>query len=192
MKKTNSNYHFIRNVHSFLTFNTKASELPDIDVDITYVLDSENPNIDANMAGQAYGSTINPTPQNQEGYTFKYWIVNGVIRDDLPENHSFYVTSKLSLIGVYSPDDEHVVIFMDSNGKVIDTQFVADQEVAVAPTENLPSKPGLQIATPAWENKLTGSSDLTINDDSIYVLKYESISSDTFDLTVDGIFRRHL
>ncbi len=170
----------------FLPFNTAASELPDIDVEITYIFDQGNSEVPANMNGQAYGSTINPTPVVQSGYTFKYWVVNGVVRDDLPENHNFYVTSSLNLIGVYSPDDSNVVLFIDSNGKIIDTQFVADQEAAVAPTDNLPTKPGLVVASQAWVNKLTGSSDLIITDDSIFVLQYESASADTFDLTVDG------
>ncbi len=171
----------------FLPFNTAASELPDIDVEITYIFDQGNHEVPANMIGQAYGSTINPTPVVQSGYTFKYWVVNGIVRDDLPEDHNFYVTSSLNLIGVYSPDDSNVVLFIDSNGKIIDTQFVADQEAAVAPTDNLPTKPGLVVASQAWVNKLTGSSDLIITDDSIFVLQYESASADTFDLTVDGV-----
>jgi uncharacterized repeat protein (TIGR02543 family) len=187
MKKIIASFILLGILIPFLPFNSAASGLPDIDVEITYVFDEGNPEVPANMAGQAYGSTINPTPISQPGYTFKYWIVNGVVRDDLPENHSFYVTSSLNLIGVYSPDDENVVLFIDSNGKILDTQFVADQGTAVAPTDNLPTKPGLQIATPAWVNKLTGTSDLTITDDSIFILQYESASVDTFDLTVDSV-----
>ena len=171
----------------FLPFNTAASELPDIDVEITYIFDPGNSEVPANMNGQAYGSTINPTPVVQSGYEFKYWVVNGIVRDDLPENHNFYVTSSLNLIGVYSPDASNVVLFIDSNGKIIETQFVANQETAVAPTDNLPTKPGLVVASQAWVNKLTGSSDLIITDDSIFVLQYESASADTFDLTVDGV-----
>jgi len=149
------------------------------------VFDENNTDVDASVDGQTYGSTITPSPvsESESGYTFKYWVVNGVVRDDLPVNHTFYVTSSLNLIGVYSPDNANVVLFIDSNGNIIDTQFVADSTTVTAPTD-LPSKPGLQIATTPWLEKTSNSSSLTINDDSVFVLQYERISTDTFNLNV--------
>src|SRR5690554_2304529 len=36
------------------------------------------------------------------GHTFEFWIVNGVIRNDLNSSATFLATSQLEIIGVYS------------------------------------------------------------------------------------------
>jgi uncharacterized repeat protein (TIGR02543 family) len=174
----------------FLPFNVKADAiLPgEVNITVVYILGDSGPEdaIFMPLAPQPFGSTITPIPSVPPGYTFKYWIVNDFARPELPENYTFYVASSdMFLISVYAPVDEHVVLFTDSNGASLDWAYYSDGEIAVPPT-TLPDKPGLVISDPAWKNINTGSSDLTINADSVYQLQYESVSIDTYDLNLDG------
>lgn len=189
MKKILAFFVILGLIVPFLPLNIKAdTNLPDIDIMVFYILDDDNM-LPGMFFTQPYGSTITPIPAPQAGYTFKYWIVNGIPRVDLAEDNTFYVTSSNMMIyGVYSPNDpvvEYSVLFIDSNGSFLDIGYYYFGDTAVPPVE-LPDKPGLQISDPAWKNIATGSTDLTINDDSIYQLQYESISVDNYDLNLDG------
>jgi uncharacterized repeat protein (TIGR02543 family) len=167
-----------------------SEESNTVNVDITYVFDGENPSIEADANGLAYGSTLQLTPSNHAGYTWAYWIVNGVVRTDLPQNHTFRVSSNLTLQGIYAPVGKHTVVFLDSNGQLIESQFVNDQGVATLPNVDSKSKPGLQVsASTPWKTS-TGSvfnvaTPITAN--TVVILQYETTVANTYLMTVNGI-----
>jgi uncharacterized repeat protein (TIGR02543 family) len=167
-----------------------SEESNTVNVDITYVFDGENPNIEADANGLAYGSTLQLTPSNHAGYTWAYWIVNGVVRTDLPQNHTFRVSSNLTLQGIYAPVGKHTVVFLDANGQLIESQFVDDQGVATLPNVDSKSKPGLQVsASTPWRTS-TGSvfnvaTPITAN--TVVILQYETTVANTYLMTVNGI-----
>ncbi|WP_176240045.1 InlB B-repeat-containing protein [Mariniplasma anaerobium] len=185
MKKILTFFVILGLIIPFLPLNLKADGIANIDVSITYIFEEGN-EVESDLLDQVYGSTITPTPASLAGYTFKYWVVNGIVRADLPENNTFYVTSSMNLVGLYSPDATNVVVYMDSNGKILSTEYLADGFTGTPPTTNLPTKPGLTIADPAWKNMVTNSTSLVITDDSVFALQYVSASADTYTLTVDG------
>lgn len=70
-------------------------------------------------------------------------------------------------------------MFMDSNGQLIDVQYVFSGSSATDVTSGLPSKPGYDIASPKWDKSLTG-----IAGDTIITLQYVRSSSSTYTVTV--------
>ncbi|MFU8793733.1 MAG: InlB B-repeat-containing protein, partial [Acholeplasmataceae bacterium] len=164
--------------------------LPDVPVTLNAIFDDENGLINSPIGAQVYGSTITVHQSiGQPGSDFAFWVVNGVIRQDLPIDHSFVVTSTLNLLAVFHPTDplEYAVVFMDANGALIgDPQYVTPGDNAVEPVE-LPNKPGLAIAQTKWRTPLGAEAILTnIQSNSVFILQYESASVDTFTITVEN------
>lgn len=100
------------------------------------------------------------------GYNFAYWIVNGVVRSDLPFGFNFVVSGNMALEAVFVASDQRVVLFRDSNGKVLDIQYVAVGGTVVDPRLDeefvTPSKPGFVVANPAWDLPLSNIQANTI------------------------------
>jgi len=151
-----------------------------INVSITSIFNEENDQIEMLLEDQIYGSkiTVDSIFNNIEGNTFAFWVVNGVIRYDLPLNHEFLVTSKLTLQAVFSPDDKHVVLFMDSNGLLLDVQFVANG-ATVTFTGTIPSKPGMVVSSNMWSGSLTN-----VTNDKVLVLQYELLVDQVYEINV--------
>lgn len=161
------------------------------DVDITYIFDGENANVDADLVDQVYGSTFGLTPVSAyAGYVWAYWIVNGVVRYDLPQNHSFRVTRNLVLQGVFAPEGKHTVVFLDSNGQLIESQFVDNNDTVTPPNVDNKSKPGLQVsATTPWRTS-TGAvfnPAVGITSNMVIILQYETTVLGTYLMTVNGV-----
>ena len=55
------------------------------------------------IEGNIYGSKVSFSNElsSEEGYSFAFWIVNGVVRTDLPLDYEFLVTYDTELIGVF-------------------------------------------------------------------------------------------
>ncbi|MDD4166650.1 MAG: hypothetical protein PHN29_06475, partial [Endomicrobiaceae bacterium] len=150
-------------------------------IKITYIYDEYNifEMSDTAQYGSGYTHTFSPSAD----YTFAYWVVNGAIRKDLAADYSFTVTTDMRLQAVFSPKDKHTVLFIDSNGAVIDIQFVLNGASATEPM-TLPNKPGLKIAeTDKWSP--VSLENITAN--TVFVLQYEVEKSDTYTLTVDDV-----
>lgn len=161
------------------------------DVDITYIFDGENANVDADLVNQVYGSTFGLTPVSAyAGYVWAYWIVNGVVRYDLPQNHTFRVTRNLVLQGVFAPEGKHTVVFLDSNGQLIESQFVDNNGTVTPPNVDNKSKPGLQVsATTPWRTS-TGAvfnPAVGITSNMVIILQYETTVLGTYLMTVNGV-----
>ena len=170
----------------------QASEESDTyNVEITYVFDGENDNIDASLSNRAYGSTFGLTPVSAyPGYTWAYWIVNGVVRTDLPQNHTFRVNSNLVLQGVFAPEGKHTVVFLDSNGQLIDSQFVDPNGTVTLPNVDHLTKPGLVVSSTTPWRTASGqafNSATLITSNMVIRLQYETTVVDTYMMTVNGL-----
>jgi len=152
-----------------------------VTVNVTSYFDEEN-QILTEVTNQTYGSKVSFSSNlsTDEGYTFVYWIYNGIIREDIPQNYAFTVTSDTELVAIFRPNDKFAAVFMDANGHLIDVQYVLPSGDALDIDNGLlPTKPGYEIATPKWNNSLSN-----ILGNTIYVLQYNKIESATYSLTV--------
>lgn len=120
--------------------------------------------------------TLNATAIGN-GNVFAFWIVNGFVRTDLPAETQLRVQSKMNLVAVFRSADKHAVLFVDSNGKLIDDVYVADGETATAPSTTGLTKPGGLTVVADEANRwisLEGNTSLAgINSSRVYVLQYE-------------------
>jgi hypothetical protein len=148
-------------------------------IQITYIYD--NHNVFERTDYAEYGAGYVHSFSNNENYEFAYWVVNGAVRKDLPSDYQFTVTTEMKLQAVFSPMGKHTVLFIDSNGAVIDIQFVDNGATASEPG-NLPDKPGLKISE---TNRWSPASLENITDSTVFVLQYELESDESFTLTVD-------
>ncbi len=160
-----------------------GGEKETVDISITNYFDKEN-EIPVDIDPQPHGSRISFDADigEHEGYEFAYWIVNGNIRKDLPLDHEFVVRSQMDIKAHFSPDEQHLAVFMDANENWIDTMYVEDKE-AVEETPDVAGfdKPGYLVADPAWDKPL---SDITEN--TVFILQYERDLDDTYALTVEN------
>ena len=150
---------------------------------ISYLYDDENEIMVTDIT--TYGSAYVHDFTVREGYDFVYWVVNGVVRDDLPADCEFTVTANMNLQAVFRPANKHIVLFIDSNGALIATRYV-DPGASATPPTDLPDKPGLRIADVPWKTR-DNITDLTnITSDRVYVLQYELDNDAVYTLTLDG------
>jgi hypothetical protein len=112
---------------------------PTFNVDVSSMLDSNNSNLDSTLTAKAYGSKVqlDGNLAVNTNYSFAFWIVNGTVRHDLAIDHSFVVTGEMDIQAVFSNASEHAAIFMDTNGKIIDTQYVLNGSGAQDPTQSI-------------------------------------------------------
>ena len=166
----------------YSTLEASAS-LDPVDVKLTSVFDEHNADITVDIPNVEHGSKLafGGSLSTLEGYAFAFWVVNGAIQPGKPLDHAFTVQSTMNIQAVFSPDDKHVVLFIDANGQVIDVQFVVDGDAASEPgSEKMPDKPGMIIANPKWDKTLSN-----ITADTIRILQYER--DETTQYTVDII-----
>lgn len=133
---------------------------------------------------KAYGTKVSfeSSLGSVEGHTFVCWFVNGIVRLDLNVSTEFYATENMVLEAVFSPTSEHAVMFLDSNGKLLEVQYVENQGNATDITEGLPTKPGYIISsTNKWGKELTN-----ITGDTFMVLQYEKSVASTFTIAVNN------
>jgi hypothetical protein len=173
---------------AFACFFVEAKAETDVrQIEITYIYDDEN--VSNTPIEAQYGSVFVHTFSSKGGYDFAYWVVNGIVRADLSSDYEFTVSTKMNLQAVFSKENVYTVLFIDSNGELIDYQFVKAGEDATAPSEDdLVGKPGMKIAeTNTWKTQ-TGRTELkNVNENLVFVLQYELEKEGTYTLTVDGV-----
>lgn len=165
------------------------------DVQVRTYLDDANKNIAApTMLEQQRGQKIsfNASGISSE-YTFAFYVVNGIIAENLPQNFMFTVRSNMSITAIYYPNGSvtpslarHVVVFSDSNGSLLDVQYIEDGENASDTSIDLPLvKPNSVISENKWATKdgLTTSINNIVSN-KVFYLQYEYENSLTFNLTV--------
>lgn len=166
--------------------NIKVYSLKQFEYEVITVLDSENISEVKNTA--KYGDTITLSAE-AANYNFAFWVVNGVVRRDLTSNEqTFIVKEGLSIQQVFYPEGKHAVLFIDSNGKLIDVQYVANGEAAVAPSVEDLSKPGYTVSqeNPWLDHKGLNTLE-NIDYSRVYTLQYEKTNNAIFTITVDGV-----
>jgi|GEM_PF-6028590 len=139
---------------AFACFFVEAKAETDVrQIEITYIYDDEN--VSNTPIEAQYGSVFVHTFSSKGGYDFAYWVVNGIVRADLPSDYEFTVSTKMNLQAVFSKENVYTVLFIDSNGELINYQFVMAGEDATAPSEDdLVGKPGMKIAeTNTWKTQ---------------------------------------
>jgi len=169
----------------------QASETPTtVGVNFTGVFDDANTSIDFNTSA-TYGAYFNLAAPSRSTYSFAFWIVNGVVRYDLAPSSSIRVTSDMNISAVYSPSGKNTVLFIDSNGKILGTEFVVSGQTVQDPdlTSHV-GKPGLTVKTvDTWKTPqgLVYSEELTISSNTVFILQYEVTNpSNTFEVTVNN------
>ena len=165
-------------------------------VEVRTYLDGSNMNQAASgLSNQARGSKVqfNASGISPE-YTFAFYAVNDIVRDDLPQNYEFVVRSNMKITAFFRPNgsvtpanDRHVVIFADNNGKIISggVQYVADGGTATEPSV-LPTKPNATHATPKWFTPQGESSLENITSSRVYLLQYVSSDNTAYTVNVTG------
>lgn len=161
-------------------------------VNITTVINGAEDSI-TTLENQKYGSLITPFTSTDapEGHEFSFWIVNGVVRKDLISEYEFAVTANLEITGIFEPLDgtAHAVIFIDSNGKLIQTSFVLNnQTVTTLPSIEGFSKPQYVVSTTPWKEANGNAAVFTnITESKVFVLQYELAGDvEPVTITVNG------
>lgn len=104
---------------------------------------------------------------------FAFWVINGVVRNDLSELDSIRVKSSMHIQAVFHKAGEHAVLFVDSNGKLISTEYVLNGDDVTAPSYSGYTKLGMSVDTTTPWKTLNGVTSLTaINSSRVYVLQY--------------------
>lgn len=135
-----------------------------------------------------HGSLLSITaPAIKEEQVFKYWVVNGILRQDYAREQSIIVKASLDLKAVYGDPIKHTVTFIDSNGAYIKHGFVDDNGSAesLIPTKT-PDKPQAKFA--GWV-ALNSSIEIgSITGDVVFVATYTATGT-AGSLTVDGVLQ---
>lgn len=161
----------------------KAALPSTVSVSVKSYFDGQTPIVNT-ASDKAYGTKVSfeSSLGSVEGHTFVCWFVNGIVRLDLNVSTEFYATENMVLEAVFSPSDKHTVMFLDSNGKLLEVQYVANEGNATDITEGLPTKPGYIISsTNKWGKELTN-----ITGDTFMVLQYEKSDASTFAIAVNN------
>ncbi|PKL00658.1 MAG: hypothetical protein CVV56_05035 [Tenericutes bacterium HGW-Tenericutes-1] len=164
---------------AFHKYNVKAES--NVTVQIESYFDEFN-TISTELTNQKIGSKVSfqSSISSLEGYTFAYWIYNGVVQEGLFVETPFTVTSNAHIIAVFRPNNQYACLFMDANGHLIDIQYVSSGGNATdIPLESLPSKPGYVVASAKWDKSLTN-----VTSNMIYMLQYELSSSASYTVSV--------
>lgn len=126
-------------------------------------------------------------------YSFAFYAVNDIIRDDFPIGQQFIARKDMKLTAVFYPNGSvtpanarHVVVFADASSKIIDIQYVADGGNAVEPNVNImpPMPTFAKYSETKWLTS-TNISDLTgITSNRVYFLQYDLNTTTQFTVTV--------
>lgn len=159
-----------------------------VDVTIASSFDEENKNI-AHGAPQskALGSFLALDASTiQSGHNFAFWVVNGVIRTDLNATSSIRVQTSLDIHAVFYKNGEHAVLFVDSNGKLIDVSYVLNGQSVTAPGYAGYTKPEMSVnTTTPWATREGVTSLENITSSRVYVLQY-TINASPVTISVIG------
>lgn len=167
---------------SFLTVHASSN----ISVTVNGIFDNHN---EAETQGSyAYGTKLSLAPTIPSGHEFAFWIVNGVVREDLAINYNFTVTNRLNLQAVFNREGKVAVVFIDSNGEYLGVKY-ANENGSVDDTGiPTPTRPGYQIANPKWASVFGASSLSVVDGNSVFAIQYQTDASisDKALTVVDG------
>lgn len=151
-----------------------AARPTNVSVTITSSFDNDNKNLSHSVTSLPVGNSFQLNASNINSmYTFAFWVINGVVRDDLEATDLIKLQTSMHIQAVFHKSGEHAVLFVDSNGKLISTQYVANGGSVTAPSYAGLSKPGLEVNTVTPWKSLEGATTFdSINSSRVYVLQY--------------------
>lgn len=151
-----------------------AARPTNVSVTITSSFDNDNKNLSHSVTSLPVGNSFQLNASNINSmYTFAFWVINGVVRDDLEATDSIKLQTSMHIQAVFYKSGEHAVLFVDSNGKLISTQYVANGGSVTAPSYAGLSKPGLEVnAVTPWKSLEGATTFDSINSSRVYVLQY--------------------
>lgn len=126
--------------------------------------------------GSNFSFDVNSKPSGQN---FAFWIVNGVVMEDLLLDHSFPVTRRMNLQVVFAPVGKYAVVFINSSGQYLGVKYASSEESFNVNDTGItvPVKFGYDVATPKWVS-IKGSTSLTgVNAHSVFVVQYQASAS---------------
>ena len=182
MKKTFLLFITLLTAFVFSSTFIKVEALSTYSVTVTSYFDSSN-HPSTVLTGKSYASKISLSTSlsTLEEYSFDFWVVNDVVRKDLSLSHEFVVTGNMDVVGVFSKSTEHAILFMDSNGELIDTVYTVNNGT-VAPITNVSgyTKPNYVVDTSnTWDKSLTN-----ISESDTRILQYKIDTESSFALSV--------
>ncbi|MDD2575034.1 MAG: hypothetical protein PHD47_01040, partial [Acholeplasmataceae bacterium] len=175
-------------ISSIVMISSNITKVP-VTVKLTSLFDDDNSVI--STVNSNLGDTISITPPGQiNDYEFVFWVINGIVNPNYKLNHSFVVQSQLELQAVFSKPDKNVVLFVDSNGKLLSYQYVLPHTSITDPYISLatkPTKPGFIVkeAPYRWLSH-NGSSLENIDAHTVFTLQYEVVNTDTYSILIDN------
>lgn len=165
-----------------------AARPANVNVTITSSFDNDNKNLSHSITSLPVGNVFQLNASNiQASYTFAFWVINGVVRDDLAATDSIRLQTSMNIQAVFHKTGEHAVLFVDSNGKLISSQYVLDNGSVTPPSYSGYSKPGLQINTSEPWKSLEGATTFdNIQSSRVYVLQYTAGTPVSVTLSITG------
>ncbi|CCV66512.1 putative extracellular nuclease, surface-anchored [Paracholeplasma brassicae] len=157
----------------------------------TYLDNTQKGNPSPGIPNKRRGEKITFSKSGPSDYDFAFYAVNGVIRDDLPEDYQFTVRSNLKITAIFHKANrggsslEHVVVFADSNGHILDVTYVIPGASVTEPA-NLPSKPNMVHSNPKWKTTSGITSLDDISSSRVYFLQYSVSEVSTFTVTTNA------
>lgn len=126
----------------------------------------------SNTRGNSMSFDISSKPS---GHDFAFWIVNGVVRKDLPVDHEYTFTTSNELQIVFTPTGKFAAVFIDSNGQYLGVEYTEGGEVLDTGLLSAPARPGYVVASGVdkWTSIEGSLSIADVQENSVFVLTYE-------------------
>lgn len=164
---------------SFISFEgVFGASTTTVDVTVTSIFEASE--ITNTIANANYGTklSVNSSLSESSGHEFAYFVFNDVV-EEFTVLHDFTVQNDMDIKAIFSPNDKHVVLFRDSNGKLLDIEYVVDGGTVSDSEVVLPSKPGYVVSSLKWDKALTN-----ITENTIITLQYDVDTTNEFSLNV--------
>jgi len=185
MKKT-----FILLLFAFFTFAfispVKAAFGENITVNFLTSFDDSNKELEDSTDTLNIGDVISLDSSDYSSYTFAFWVINGVVREDMNATSSIVVQSSMTIHAVFYDTGEHAVLFEDSNGQLISIDYVLDSATVSSPSYAGFTKPGMTVDTgQPWKTDSGTTALSNIDSSRVYVLQYSTDTSEVV-ITITG------
>ena len=163
-----------------------------ISVTVKTYAGNSTPAVSTPFDNQARGNQVSITHGNANANGFAFFAVNDTIRPDLSIDHQFKVLSRMSISVIYDVRDngnvtKHAVVFVDSNRKIIEVQYVAVGQLAVTPSSLPTPPPNMDWKETPWLTADNKSLADVVDSNRIYYAQYELVDTvSSYQLTVVG------
>lgn len=147
-----------------------------------------NPTITNVSRDLGYRQSITPP----EGTTFAFFALNGYVSEKLASDYQFPVRTKTEIDAYYHPAGQFVVIFADSNNKVLDVKYVTSGQTVSVTAANTAAatlvKYGMTLngESTRWKTSDNIGPEVAITSNRIFYAQYTKTNASTYNLTVTG------